>query len=158
MKIEKTKMNMFKYYFLPLLTITLITCQYKTKTSGQDEDVFALIEYPAEFDTIDCSKFSIDWQPYPCLDLDKKTIKEIDSLYGKPLTTYIDTLYYGREKNDRFYDPEIAAMISNVPFAKITYTYRKVMGYVLILFFIEQNKDDIVFYGYHYNPHTRMLE
>jgi len=101
--------------------------------------VFELIEYPAGFDTLDCSKFGEDWKPYPCLDVDRKTITEVYSLYGKPLGSRIDTLHYGIEKNDRFYYPKIAAMISNIPFAKITYTHRKEMGYVLTLFFIEQD-------------------
>lgn len=152
------KMNKIKYYLIALLTITLISCQSKTKTSGQDVDVFALIEYPAGFDTLDCRKFGEDWKPYPCLEVGRKTIKEIDSLYGKPLGIRIDTLHYGIEKNDGLYNPEIAAMISNIPFAKITYTHRKEMGYVLTLFFIEQDNQDVVFYGYRYNPHTIMME
>lgn len=147
-----------QYYLIALLAITLIACQSKTKTSGQDLDVFALIEYPTGFDTLDCSKFGEDWKPYPCLEVDRKTIKEIDSLYGNPLGTRIDTLHFGIEKNDGLYNPEIATMLLKVPVAKVTYTHRKDMGYVLTLFFIEQDNQDIVFYGYRYNPHTIMME
>ena len=154
-------MNKFKYYFISFLSITLIACQDKTKTSEQFQDVLAFIEYPAWVDTLDCSKFGADWKPYPCLEVDKKTMIEIDSIYGKPLTNSIDTFYYGKKKNENTYypnDPEIEEMILKVPFAKVTYTFRKEMGYALILYFIEHNKQNLVFYGYRINPITRMME
>ena len=156
---QSSKLTFGLLLILPfIISITLIACQNKTENSGKVEDVFALIEYDARMDTIDCSRFGADWKPYPCLKLDKKTIKEVDSLFGKPITTYIDTLFYGREKNNKFYDPEIVEMISNLPFAKVTYTYRKEKGYALILYFIEDTKQDVVFYGFRYNPLTRMIE
>lgn len=151
-------MNNYKYYLPLILIVTLIACQNKTTTSGQDKDIFALIQYPEGFDTLSCSRFGPDWKPYPCLELDKKTIQEIDSLYGKPEVTYIDTLYFGQKKDNGFYDPEIIMMIYKIPFAKVTYTHRKDMGYVLVLYFIENNMKDVVFYGFRYNPHTRMIE
>ncbi|HBB00611.1 MAG TPA: hypothetical protein DCZ19_05995 [Porphyromonadaceae bacterium] len=151
-------MSNYKYYLSLLLILIFITCQNRSNTPEQDEDIFALIQYPEGFDTLNCNRFGPDWKPYPCLNLDKKTIQEIDSLYGKPSTTLIDTLYYGKRKNDMYYNPEIGEMLSNIPFAKVTYTYRRVMGYVLMLYFIEQDKKDVVFYGFRYNPHTRMIE
>lgn len=151
-------MDNYKYYLPLLLIMALITCQNKAKTPEEGEDVFALIQYPEGFDTLNCSRFGPDWKPYPCLELDKKTIQEVDSLYGKPSTALIDTLYYGKRKNDMYYNPEIEEMLSNIPFAKVTYTHRKDMGYVLVLYFIENNMLDVVFYGFRYNPHTRMIE
>lgn len=150
-------MNMEKYFFILLFCLALITCQNQTKTSGEEKDLFELINYPAWMDTLDCSRFSLDYTPYPCLGLNKKTMKEIDSIYGSAATTHVDTLYNGWENDNHFYsyDDEdffITKMISNIPVAKITYTERSVMERVLCLYFIEYNMEDVVFYGHLISP------
>lgn len=154
----------FVYSFFPLLLCTiLMACRNKTKRAEQDKDLFELISYPAWLDTVDCSRVGLIYKPYPCLGLHKKTVQEIDSLYGKKsLYISVDTLYHGWEKDDEFYtfddkDFTIAKMLYNVPVAKVMYTSRNVMGYILYLYFIEYNKQDVVFYGLHVSPHV-MLE
>lgn len=136
----------------------MITCQNKTKSSEEEKDLFELIRYPAEYDTLDCSRYRTNWIPYPCLKLHKKMPQEIDSLYGKPLGTRIDTLYFGRRKTIYPYDPDVAKILSNVPVAKVTATSRKELGHYLILYFIEYHNENVVFYGYRYNPQAVMLD
>lgn len=129
------------------LCLILMRCQNKTKETFENVDKFALIQYPEWIDSLDCDKFGPDIRLYPCLKLEKKTIKEVDSLYGEPIETRIDTLYYGRRKENKFYDPEISEMISKIPVAKVTFTYRKESGYHLLLYFIDYNEQDVVFWG-----------
>lgn len=136
-----------KYYLLVLLCFILIKCQTKTKETPEIKDKFALIQYPEWVDSLDCDKFDSDIRLYPCLKLEKKTIKEVDSLYGEPIETRIDTLYYGQRKENKFYDPEISEMISNIPIAKVTFTYREILGLHLFLYFIDENGQDVVFWG-----------
>lgn len=149
-------MNGYRYYWLILFSAFFSMCQNRTKISQQEIDPFSLLIYPKWFDTLDCSRANPDWKPYPCLELDKKSSQVVDSLYGEALTTYIDTLYYGVKKDDEFYDPEIADMLLNIPVVKVTYTYRKDMGYILILYFIEYNNQNLVFYGYRASPFLMM--
>lgn len=138
---------MGKYYFIILLCSAMISCKNQTKPSAEDNDLFKLINYPEWVDSVDCDMFDSDICLYPCLKLHKKTINEVDSLYGKPIETRIDTLYYGRRKDNKFYDPEISEMISKIPVAKITFTYRKESGYHLLLHFIDYNEQGLVFWG-----------
>ena len=70
-------------------------------------------------------------------------------------------LVYGRinkKLNKELSKAEIEEMILKVPFAKVTYTFREEICYALILYFIEHNKQNVVFYGYRINPITRMME
>lgn len=151
-------MNKFKYYFLLFFSIFIFTsCGNK---AVKDEKIFTLIEYPEGYDTIiDCSKFNPDWKPYPCLELEKKTFSEIISIFGKPNTIIIDTLFYGKRKDNKSYSPDIVKMLLKIPSAKITYAYWKLSeSKRLALYFIENNKQDVVFYGYQFNPKTIMME
>ncbi len=150
------KINVF---FLVLLCIIALTaCQNKAEKTSEAQDMFELINYPAWMDSLDCSSFSVDYIPYPCLGLHKKSMQEVDSLYGKPLYSSMDTLYYGWEKDNEWYtfderDFEVTKMLSKVPVAKVTYTSRSDLGYILYLYFIEYDKQDVVFYGLRVSPH-----
>lgn len=155
-------MNFLKLFLTLLFSILIFTsCNNKDKLSKKikDKDVFDLIEYPVGYDTIDCSKFTPNWIPYPCLKLDKKSFDEIEFIYGKPNGTSIDTLFYGELKSGISYWSDISRMLSNVSAAKITYAHWELSeNEILILYFIENNKQEVVFYGFLYNPKTTMIE
>ncbi len=94
--------NTKSFYFFFILIFTILTaCHNRTETASVDSDIFELIEYPKWMDTLTCSRFGTDYKPYPCLKLHKKTMQEIDSIYGRPLFMSIDTLYNGMQNRGR---------------------------------------------------------
>jgi len=154
-------MKLLKYWLVIFFcTLINLACNSKKNKPEENKDILSLIIYPKAYDTIlDCSQFHPDWTPYPCLKLEQKTFPEIISIYGEPNYIYIDTLLYGECKDGGTYDPDIEKMVLEIPFAKITYAYWKLSeNKRLALYFIESNKQDIVFYGYQFNPYTIMME
>lgn len=123
------------------------------------EDFFELIKYPSECDsTLDCSKCDSAWIPYPCLDLDKKTFEEIERIYAKPNYISCDTLFHGYYKNGVMYGLEIYQMLSEVPYAIVTFaSWTFSEDKELCLYFVKYKNEDIVFYGFFHDP-TDMRE
>ena len=156
-----------KCLLLVVLSMVLISCNNTPKEIEITKNPFELIQYPKWMDTIDCIKYGMKFKPYPCLGLHSRTMYIIDSIYDSPIYTRIDTLYYGKEKIDEFiidydgvekritekhytYDDRyhnVSKVLSKIPIAKVTYTYRKAYNNHFYLYFISNNNEDVVFWG-----------
>ncbi|WP_373846126.1 hypothetical protein [Bacteroides heparinolyticus] len=140
--------SVFRYVLCFLAVFYFMSCR------ESHEDFFELIRYPSGCDSIfDCSKCDSPWIPYPCLGLDKKTFEEVEQVYAKPNYISCDTLFYGYNKNGGMYELEVCEMLSEVPYAIVTFgCWVFSENKELWLYFVKYKNKNIVFYGFFLDP------